>query len=282
MADRISPAALKASFGTLRGYLDDLARAQFKDHATKLRLFVNYFQKDDTVRYLADRLHTRLADVLEAALKPEVVLPEDPADRLAFVYGVVYHLKQGHKLEVREFLSRAIPGSSLDAKWDDFRKKWITVLVEGFAELGRSVDSELGDELVDPEPLFRRVLESRAGTGTGAGAGTGTGTGTGSGTGTGTGTLKDAVARLAEDQKGDLPIEVEILALERSKRRPDPHRLEEIVSSFEAVSPELGALARTEAALPATKTAAKKTNQRAAASAETPKEKTGEAKRKKK
>ena len=68
MADRISPAALKASFGTLRGYLDDLARAQFKDHATKLRLFVNYFQRDDTVRYLADRLHTRHDFVQHAAV----------------------------------------------------------------------------------------------------------------------------------------------------------------------------------------------------------------------
>src|SRR5947209_15774796 len=124
MADRVSPAALKASLGTLRGYLDDLARAPFKDHATKLRLFVNYFQKDDTVRYLADRLHTRLHDVLEAAQRPEPALPADPRDRIAFVYGVLYHLKQGQKLEIREFLSRAFPGSSLDAKWDEMRKKW--------------------------------------------------------------------------------------------------------------------------------------------------------------
>src|SRR5438309_2189284 len=70
MADRVRPDALRAALKTLRVYLDDLAKSSFDDHATKLRLFVNYFQRDDTVRYLAERLHMRLRDVLRPVLAP--------------------------------------------------------------------------------------------------------------------------------------------------------------------------------------------------------------------
>lgn len=255
MADRVSPATLKASFRTLRGYLDDLAGAQFKDHSTKLRLFVNYFQKDDVVRYLADRLHTRLADVLEAAQKPEPRLPDDGSDRIAFVYGVLYHLKHGHKLEVRELLARTFPGSSIEAKWDELRKQWLTVLAEGFATMSREIDARAGFDPLEPVSFFAEVLATTSGGAPAETAATDddeTDDEAAEPEDTGAAlTLRDAVARLEGAQKGDLSIELEILALEKLKRKQDRKRLDEVVASFANVSPELDALARAEAGLSA-------------------------------
>lgn len=232
MADRVSPAALEASFATLRGYLDDLAQSRFEDHATKLRLFVNYFQKDEHCRALAERLRTRLGDVLEAAQRPRPQLPADSRDRVAFVYGVLHLLKQGHKLEVRELLSRAFDGPTLDHKWGELRQSWITPLADGLAAIETAVNAQLGTELVDPEVVFRAALDAVAGPSS-----------------AGASTLRAAVDQLASGPRADLALELEILSLEKQKRRRDPRRLEEIVATFERASPQLGALARVEAGL---------------------------------
>src|SRR5581483_694730 len=160
MADRVRPAALRDALKTLRGYLDDLARSSFDEHATKLRLFVNYFQKDDTVRYLAERLHMRLRDVLRQALAPKLELPADPLDRLAFIYEVLFHLKGGERLDVREFLSRAFEGGSIEAKWDDFRRRWLQALVEGFRDLNERIEAILDEDPVDPELIFHIAMHS--------------------------------------------------------------------------------------------------------------------------
>ena len=154
MADRVRPDALRNALTTLRGYLDDLARSSFDEHATKLRLFVNYFQRDDTVRYLAERLHMRLRDVLRQALAPMLELPTDPLDRISFIYEVLFHLKSGERLDVREFLSRAFEGGSIEAKWDDFRNRWLAALVEGFRDLNERIEAILDEDPVDPELIF--------------------------------------------------------------------------------------------------------------------------------
>src|SRR5688572_13862891 len=160
MADRVTPAQLRSSLGTLRGYLDDLAKSSFDDHATKLRLFVNYCQKDDTIRYLADRLHMKVRDVLKVLHAPKLELPNDPLDRVAFVYEVLFHLKQGFRLDVREFLSRAFQGGTIEAKWEDFKNTWMKALVEGFAELTDRIESALDEDRIDPEFVFTIALHS--------------------------------------------------------------------------------------------------------------------------
>lgn len=240
MSDRVSQASLLASLATLRSYLADLERSSFEQHATKLRLLVNYFQKDGEVRVLAERLRLRLGDVLEAAQRPDPRLPDDPRDRLAFVWGVLFHLKVGHKLEVRELLSRAFPGSSLDAKWGELRKRWLAPFSEGLAALESAVRARGGEDFVDPDVVLREALES-LGSAPSAAASPSPSSARGS--------LHEAVRRLDPGIRDDLTLEAEILALELRKRRREPARLAEIVATFERVSPELGSLARAEAGL---------------------------------
>ncbi|MBI3724311.1 hypothetical protein HY251_10225 [bacterium] len=259
MADRVSPSALRASLSTLRGYLDDLARSSFEEQATKLRLFVNYFQKDSTVRYLADRLHVRLRDVQKQVLSSKLELPEDPIDEVAFVYEVLFLLKQGQRLDLREFLSRAFTGATIEARWDDFRARWLRSLVEGLQEIIDRIEGLLRDEPVDPEEIFALVLlagfaeagedGAAAGDDDDADAASESAPRAPEASSDGA-SLRAAIARLPEPRRGDLETDLEILALERRKKRPSPERLLEIVSSFEAVSGELGALARAQAGLP--------------------------------
>lgn len=268
MADRVRPDALRSALKTLRGYLDDLARSSFEDHATKLRLFVNYFQKDDVVRYLAERLHMRLRDVLKQVLAPKLELPADPLDRLAFIYEVLFHLKLGDRLDVREFLSRAFEGGSMESKWDDFRNRWLQALVEGFRELNERIDAILDVEPVDPEMIFHIAMHSGVDDAFGdpepdvkipyaaptepeltpvrvsepePSASVAS--------------LRAALARHAGD-RSELEAELEVLELELAKKAPDRDRLHEIVGTFWAASPRLGEIARALVEKPA-KTASK-------------------------
>ena len=263
MADRVRPEALRAALKTLRGYLDDLARSGFDDHATKLRLFVNYFQRDDVVRYLAERLHMRLRDVLKQLNAPKLDLPADPLDRLAFIYEVLFHLKSGDRLDVREFLSRAFEGGSIEAKWEDFRNRWLQALVEGMRELNERIDSILDVEAVDPEMIFhigmhtgvdddfgdpepdlripyaapteveltpvRDVAPRPAGRPTLA-------------------TLRSAIDAEGGLHREALEAELEVLELELSKKKPDHERLTEIAGTFWTASPRLGGLVQAIAA----------------------------------
>jgi hypothetical protein len=258
MADRVRPDALRNALTTLRGYLDDLARSSFDDHATKLRLFVNYFQKDDTVRYLAERLHMRLRDVLRQALAPKLDLPSDPLDRISFIYEVLFHLKSGERLDVREFLSRAFEGGSIEAKWDDFRRRWLSALVEGFRDLNERIEAILDEDPVDPELIFHISMH----------------TGVDDEFGdpepelklpplapteveltpvkveapsAKKPTLEGLQAMLALQPRGvreDLEADFEVLELELQKKSPDRERLDDIVNSFWAASAELGEMVR--------------------------------------
>jgi hypothetical protein len=255
MADRVRPEALKAALQTLRGYLDDLARSSFDEHATKLRLFVNYFQKDDVVRYLAERLHMRLRDVLKQLSAPKLELPVDPLDRLAFIYEVLFHLKSGDRLDVREFLSRAFEGGSIEGKWEDFRNRWLQALVEGMRELNERIESILDVEAVDPEMIFHIAMHSgvdddfgdpepdlripyaaptepeltpvRDGSPRPAGRPT-------------LATLRSAIDAEGGMHKEALEAELEVLELELSKKKPDQERLTEIAGTFWTASPRLG------------------------------------------
>ena len=258
MSDLVSPDALRATFTTLRGYLDDLAGASFADHSTKLRLFVNYFQKDDGTRFLAERLHLRLRDTLAKAQRRTPELPARPLDRLAFVYEVVFHLKQGQKLEMREFLSRAFEGPTIEARWDAFRASWLGALREGLTLFLARIEPYLVGEGVSPEEVTRLGLHTtveedleelerpppspvarpapppapatapakaparepvRA-------------------------ALDAALATLDAARREELAAELAVLDLESRKKKPDPARLDEVARSFDAVSPALGWLAR--------------------------------------
>ncbi|HZV00974.1 MAG TPA: hypothetical protein VFF73_29935 [Planctomycetota bacterium] len=257
MADRVRPDALRAALKTLRDYLDDLARSSFDEHATKLRLFVNYFQRDDTVRYLAERLHMRLRDVLRQVLAPKLELPTDPLDRLAFIYEVLFHLKSGDRLDVREFLSRGFEGGSIEAKWDDFRNRWLAALVEGFRDLNERIESILDEDPVDPELIFHIAMHS------------GVDDAFGdpepdvsvpyapptepelepvrpepSSPRKALDLLRVSVAREPASRREDLESELQVLELELAKKAPDRERLDEIVGVFAAASPGIGDLAR--------------------------------------
>jgi hypothetical protein len=257
MADRVRPDALRAALKTLRGYLDDLARSSFEEHATKLRLFVNYFQKDDTVRYLAERLHMRLRDVLRQALAPKLELPADPLDRISFIYEVLFHLKMGDRLDVREFLSRGFEGGSIEAKWDDFRTRWLQALAEGFRELNERIEAILDQDPVDPELIFHIAMHSGVDDEFGDPDPehkvpyaaptepelTPVRTPAALPARPSVGALRAALASHPGDKR-ELEDELEVLELELRKRAPDRERLDEILSTFWAASPQLGEIVR--------------------------------------
>lgn len=259
MSNIVRSNELAPAVRTLLGYLDDLRRTKFDDASTKLRLVINYCQKDDVVRNLAELLRARVSSELLAELLAAETLrvPHDPRDHMAVAYTLLYHIKQGWKYELRELLTRPMfaAGAGMDGRWDSFKAKLVDALVVNGDKVLRHVEgwaaAQPDGTLVDPNDVFLAALASLA-----ADAGPEPVPATASKANapaapaapaapraTGEPPLPDGVsvpAPLAA-ATGDLRVEAALLGLELSKAAPSPARLEELLASFDAAPAPLRA-----------------------------------------
>lgn len=167
MGDTYSAAEIRSTLRTFREYLRDLASSRFVEFSTKLRLFVNFAEKDDAVRVIARRLHTRAGDAQrwfqESAQKGVAqALPGGPADRLAHMYKVLLELKH-QRIDIRNFLSTLFTSASIEEAHRRFQAAWLSeleTLVRGLAE---RIEAKLdGREKADLEALVDAALEAPA------------------------------------------------------------------------------------------------------------------------
>lgn len=248
MANPSPTPQLLASVKTVLGYLDDLERAKFDDAQTKLRLVINYFQKDDVVRALAEalRMRTSTGEILERVDGDTLALPGDPRDRLAFFYTLLYHLKQKHKLDLRQVLTRStFGGGGMEDRWARFAESIVHPLRVGLTAVRGHIPEKSGDVMVQPDDVFQEALNAYA---------------------RAVGTMSDGVevqasrpeAAPAEDAapaveetpsdgtltgairsagltstvRDDLLVDARILELELTKAKPSQARLDELVASL--------------------------------------------------
>lgn len=168
MSNLVRASELVPALRTLLGYLSDLRRTKFEQGSTKLRLVINYAQKDEVVRALSERLRGRIpTEALHERTKEVLDVPPDPRDRVAFFYTLLYHIKQGWKLELRELLSRSsFAGAGLDARWESFQKQVVDPMVQGFSAVTAHVEAAVaarsGDELVDPDLILGEAIHALA------------------------------------------------------------------------------------------------------------------------
>lgn len=126
----ISSEAIRNSFHTLRQYIRDLQDSapldsatiaqRFSIFSTKLRLLVNFAEKDDVCRWLARVLHARAGSVVpwfRAICAGEIREIEDVASvQLAHRYAVLEAIKRS-AIDLRTFVSTvcARPGGFVEA-----------------------------------------------------------------------------------------------------------------------------------------------------------------------
>src|SRR5438105_14540596 len=117
MGDTYSAVEIRSTLNTFREYLRDLVETKFDNFGTKLRLFINFCERDDVVRVLARELHTRTADVkewwaastAEGKMRP---IPQGATERLAHMYKVLLDVKQ-QRIDLRNLLSSLFTGGSM-------------------------------------------------------------------------------------------------------------------------------------------------------------------------
>lgn len=255
MSNIVRSNELAPAVRTLLGYLDDLRRTKFDDASTKLRLVVNYCQKDDVVRTLAELLRARVPSELLAELLAADTLqvPHDPRDHMGLAYTLLYHLKQGWKYELRELLTRPMfaAGAGMDGRWESFKAQLVDALVVNGDKLLRHVEgwaaAQPDGTLVDPNEVFVAALASLAAD---AGPAPAPAPAPAAPTPsppaprtTGEPALPAGVTIPApfDAATGDLRVEAALLGLELSKTAPSAARLEELLASFDAAPASLRA-----------------------------------------
>ncbi len=211
MSHPLSRAELQSSLRTFSGYLEDLERIGFDAAATKLRLVVNYARRERGTHALWELLvaHLPNAEFL-SAVRDELRPPSDPRGALAHVHQLLVHIKQGHKLNLREVLTRSElseGGGGLDQRWTRFVdlviKPYRTRVEEIQAWLARQ-DSE--ERVEAGAELARALNELLADT---------------------PASPKDKTPRRGSSD-ADAALDLRLVELELRKHRPDPARLEEL------------------------------------------------------
>lgn len=257
MTNIVRPTEVTNALRTLLGYVDDLRRApSLHDGATKLRLVVNYCQKDPVVRALSEQLRARVATeaLYERTSGTRLRPPEDPRDRLAFWHTLLYHVKQGWKLELRELVTRAFEGAGVDERWRAFLAEVVGGYAAGLEQVLERVEANEQDGMVDADEVFREALAALAGpeaparveaARTDAPAGPPPAPAAPAAPDAAPPPppdLVDAIERsgLPEDERRDLRVDARLLAIELRKSRPSPARLAELERAFVAATPALG------------------------------------------
>lgn len=250
---------------TLIGYLDDLARASFDNAATKMRLVVNYAQKDEVVRSLAELLRVRMPTeaFLTRAMGERLDVPTARGLELAFAYGLLFHLKQAHRLNLRELLSRGeFAGGGMDERWKRFVSRFVEPLRD---ELRRLSDAlrEAPDSGARVEPgevfaqafdrLFGAESEGQASQAAPSPAAAAASPPAAASAAVGERSpLRAAVAAVADPSlRANLEVDARLLELELSKQRPDPARVQELVADLANGGAACGQAARERAGLTA-------------------------------
>jgi hypothetical protein len=219
----VSRAELHSSLRTFAGYLEDLERIGFDAAATKLRLVVNYARRERGTHALWELLvaHLPNADFL-SAVRDELRPPSDPRGALAHVHQLLVHIKQGHKLNLREILTRSElspGGGGLDQRWGRFvdmvikpyRARveeiltWLAARdaderVEAGAELARALSELLGDAKSSPVDAVR-ASEAK---------------------------VSNPDDSEPSDSSANAALDLRLLELELRKHQPDPARLAEL------------------------------------------------------
>lgn len=167
MGDTYSAVEIRSTIRTFQEYLRDLTDAKFETFQTKLRLFVNFCERDDAVRILARELHTRSGDVRDwfsasAAAGVAQPLPETPVGKLSHQYKVLLELKQ-QRIDLRNLLSSLFSAGPIEASHKKFRETWLEALRASFQRVFAKIEQQLeGKERVDLEAAVMAALAPEA------------------------------------------------------------------------------------------------------------------------
>lgn len=163
MGDTYSTIEIRSTLRTFQEYLRDLAGAKFDQFNTKLRLFINFCEKDDTFRVIARNLHEHAHDAREwftesAAAGKAKDLPRDAVDRLSHMYRVLLDLKT-QRLDIRNFLSTLYSAPSANESLQRFSASWLEGMQDLFNKLFGAMEGELsGKERIELEGLVAGAL----------------------------------------------------------------------------------------------------------------------------
>lgn len=211
----VSRAELQSSLRTFSGYLEDLERIGFDAAATKLRLVVNYARRERGTHALWELLvaHLPNAEFLNA-VRDELRPPSDPRGALAHAHQLLVHIKQGHKLNLREVLTRSElsqGGGGLDQRWTRFVDMAIKPYRARVEEILTWLGAQDLDQRVEAGAELARALAEILG---------------------GETSPADATSEPGEPassgSEGDAALDLRLVELELRKHRPDPARLDEL------------------------------------------------------
>ena len=153
---------LQNAVRTFLGYLQDLQEAGFEQSRTKLRLVMNYSQRDPVTHALAEQLLLRMpTESVVQRVAGGFDLPNGHLDQLAFGYSLLYQLKLAWKLELRELLSRdAFRGGGLEPRWQDFKRQVLDPVVRGVKAIADWIedDAQPDHQQLDAGQVFRYAL----------------------------------------------------------------------------------------------------------------------------
>ncbi|GIW71333.1 MAG: hypothetical protein KatS3mg102_0875 [Planctomycetota bacterium] len=150
---RFGEDAVRASFWTLGDYLRDLLAAtettastiatRFNSFSTKLRLVVNYVERDDVARWLARALHEGAAQARawyrEAVAGRAPALPASVAERLALRFGLLADIKRG-AVDLRGLVSTLYgERGSFETAFEAFRREFLQPFVDELDRLMRLI-----------------------------------------------------------------------------------------------------------------------------------------------
>lgn len=223
MSHPLSRAELLSSLRTFSGYLEDLERIGFDAAATKLRLVVNYARRERGTHALWELLvaHLPNAEFL-SAVREELRPPSEARGALAHVHQLLVHIKQGHKLNLREVLTRSElseGGGGLDQRWGRFVAMAIQPYRARVEEIQAWLAAQDPDERVEAGVELARALNELLQDGESS---------------PGDIAAAPAAASAAESGEGDAALDLRLLELELRKHSPDPARLGELRESLAA------------------------------------------------
>lgn len=164
MSHPLSRAELQSSLRTFSGYLEDLERIGFDAAATKIRLVVNYARHERGTHALWELLVAELPNAeFLTRVRDELLPPSDPRGAFAHAHQLLVHIKQGHKLNLREVLTRSElspGGGGLDQRWDRFVNLVIKPYRARVEEILAWLSSQDSEERVEAGAELARALRA--------------------------------------------------------------------------------------------------------------------------
>lgn len=167
MSETFTTLEIRSTMRTLRDYLRDLLAAGFEQFQTKLRLFVNFCEKDEVMRVLARDLHLRAGDVRAwfagVVAGGAIELPKDAARRLAHQYMSLSEMKR-QGIDVRNFISTLYStqaGGFLGA-FASFKSEWLEPFANELLRRVEAIEAALPKDpsgKVDLDQVVARALE---------------------------------------------------------------------------------------------------------------------------